>query len=370
VVLEALEQNNQYIYFENFNIQKNQSIGITCVFSSTASIPSKIYSHKGSWARIIQNQLIFLGYKNTKILDNQKDNWNDFDNIIIDHGMEYSGTYNLFSGLNDSIIKNLIHFINYKGNIFSLTHDIPDFSKIVENRLNNNSTSKNVSLIDLNILKEKCGKYKRFDFIHKSKTYLIGDSHAHSIYETGDFVHRNNGFTLYGTLKKRLKNILIYNDFNKLKLYFGNIDIRHHLMRKSNPEDSLKQLLKEYENQLLEFNTKDIEVSEVLPIENILRKIPQTGYYKGTPYYGTWEERTNLVKLFNSELKNLCEKNNWSLYKHPLIYKNNKGELDFKVMEKPQSIHISREFYRWNFESNKLNNFNRRDFLCKKTKFE
>ena len=31
------------------------------------------------------------------------------------------------------------------------------------------------------------------------------------------------------------------------------------------------------------------------------------------------------------------------------------GELTFDVMEKPKSVHISREYYRWNMEKNEAN---------------
>jgi hypothetical protein len=37
------------------------------------------------------------------------------------------------------------------------------------------------------------------------------------------------------------------------------------------------------------------------------------------------------------------------------MYFNHTNELTFAVMEKPKSVHISREFYRWDMESNKPN---------------
>ena len=48
----------------------------------------------------------------------------------------------------------------------------------------------------------------------------------------------------------------------------------------------------------------------------------------------------------------MCKRNNWKVYKHPDVYFNDKGELTFDVMEQPKSVHISREYYRWDMEKN------------------
>jgi len=117
-------------------------------------------------------------------------------------------------------------------------------------------------------------------------------------------------------------------------------------------------MLLEYEKQIKqikELGLKNVQLIEALPIENESRKLPKTGYYKGTPFAGTWEERTSIVDLFNNILNLICERNGWNLYKHPDVYKNEYGELKFEVMEKPKSVHLSREYYRWDFEKNVKN---------------
>lgn len=103
----------------------------------------------------------------------------------------------------------------------------------------------------------------------------------------------------------------------------------------------------DYELQLQDLGIEDIEVVQALPIEDVSRKLPKTGYYKDTPYFGTWEERTNLVKEFNELVVSMCARNEWKTWQHPACYKNSLGELTFDVMEKPKSVHIAREFYRW-----------------------
>jgi len=93
----------------------------------------------------------------------------------------------------------------------------------------------------------------------------------------------------------------------------------------------------------------------VLPIENESRPLPKTGYYKGTPFAGTWSERNALVNQINLGIDDMAKRNNWKVYKHPEVYFNAKEELTFDVMEKPKSVHISREYYRWNMETNQPN---------------
>ena len=85
----------------------------------------------------------------------------------------------------------------------------------------------------------------------------------------------------------------------------------------------------------------DVTLWELLPIENPERKVPKTGYYKGTAYYGSWEERTEARNVFMETLEASGKK----VFKWVDMLKNSKGELDFEHMEKPQSIHLSRASY-------------------------
>jgi len=98
-----------------------------------------------------------------------------------------------------------------------------------------------------------------------------------------------------------------------------------------------------------------IEVVHLVPIENESRPLPKTGYYKGTPFTGSWFSRSMLVWMLNKGIDDMCTRNNWKVYQHPDMYFNHTNELTFAVMEKPKSVHISREFYRWDMESNKPN---------------
>ena len=335
--------------FVDFNIDKSKKIGIDGV---TSSFSSRISSHKGAWPRLIKNQLYNIGYENVTVLS-KHDSWEDYDIMIIDHGMEFKGTFNLFGGANDDLYHRIKKFENYKGLILSLHIPMPDVGKLVRDRYKTGTEL--FKTLDDKIITEKCSNIDYFEIVTKTPNLVLGDSHSFSMYIPKFMVSRNDGLTMFGVLKRGLKSFILP-DVNNLILYFGNIDIRHHLCRQEYPEQALKDMLLEYEKQIKELNIKGrIELIQALPIENESRKLPKTGYYKGEPFAGTWEERTSLVHLFNSILEVICERNGWRCYKHSEKYLNELNELSFDVMEKPKSVHLSREFYRWNFDDNVLN---------------
>jgi len=47
--------------------------------------------------------------------------------------------------------------------------------------------------------------------------------------------------------------------------------------------------------------------------------------------------------------------NGWRIFHWPSNFLNSKGELDFEYMERPKSIHLSPQSYRWNLETDKFN---------------
>ena len=129
------------------------------------------------------------------------------------------------------------------------------------------------------------------------------------------------------------------------EFYFGNIDVRHHLLRQSDPEQAIRDLAKKYYEQLRNLDLAKVSVYELLPIEHESRVLPKTGYYKGTPFYGSWDQRNTARLVFKDEMRKLCAQGSVNLIEwvDPLL--NEKGELDFECMEKPKSVHLSRNSY-------------------------
>src|SRR6185436_7356275 len=123
-------------FFSYHQEPKESRIGITHLLSNITTKPG---SHKGGWTRILKCQLNHLGYQNVKILDN-KDSLLNFDTIIFDLGAEYSGTLNMFGGLDEKCYARLKEISQFKGNIFSWRNKLPNLSECFKSRANNSST--------------------------------------------------------------------------------------------------------------------------------------------------------------------------------------------------------------------------------------
>lgn len=155
--------------------------------------------------------------------------------------------------------------------------------------------------------------------------------------------------TLHGALKMGLKSFFPTDKvkFKQLEYYFGNIDIRHHLMRQDYPEQATRLLVQDYFSEAKKIAGEtgaEIKIYEPLPIENERRHIPKTGWYEKTPFYGSWEHRDTIRNVFiDQAIKE--QGNGVTFFRWCEKLKNNIGELDFKYMEKPQSVHLSREHY-------------------------
>ena len=320
-------------------------------------------SHKAGWSWLWANQLKYYfaqlgeGDVEIKVLHNEE-SWDGYDLIYLDHGMEFNGeSLNLFGGAQDEPALRLGRLLSVDPlSLVSLDRAMPDYGALGKGRLK--ACSNVWRNTDWDAITAACGK---MDFMtqesmaeHIKLDHLaLGDSHTFSMYKPGMAVCRNDGQTMFGALKRGLKSFIepFGPQIKKLTLYFGNIDIRHHLMRQPDPAAALFAMLDEYEKQIKALNMDYVELISALPIENESRKLPKTGFYKGTPFAGTWEERTALVTIFNMRLEEICHCNGWEFYSHPNVYKNEKGELDFEVMEKPQSVHLARLYYRWDLEN-------------------
>jgi hypothetical protein len=180
--------------------------------------------------------------------------------------------------------------------------------------------------------------------IETTNRAIAGDSHAICMYRPTWFVNSVPFKTLHGALKEGLQTFI--EPHHKIaEFYFGNIDVRHHLNRLPNMEQRTRNLANRYHEQLVSLDLEEVSAYELLPIENESRILPKTGYYKGSPFYGSWEQRNKARLIFKDEMKNLCAKSrvNFIDWVDPLL--NNSGELDFECMEKPKSVHLSRNSY-------------------------
>ena len=88
---------------------------------------------------------------------------------------------------------------------------------------------------------------------------------------------------------------------------------------------------------------KEVYIYELLPIEDESRKLPKSGYYKNKPFWGTWEQRNRCRLLFRDYIEQFATRAKIIRWTDYLL--NKEGQLDFKHMEMPHSIHLSRGSY-------------------------
>jgi hypothetical protein len=123
----------------------------------------------------------------------------------------------------------------------------------------------------------------------------VGDSHTAAYAPKNSAVIRTNGLTLNGQIQENFEYVKSHiNEMNSCKgvtLSFGNIDVRHHIIRLGVDWKSMFAKYKMFGDSL----DCDVEYATPWPIEHEERKLPQTGFYKKQPFWGTREERSTLV---------------------------------------------------------------------------
>ncbi len=320
----------------------------TLITSPFTPVSSNIHSHRAAQAAIYAEQ---ISVENGGLvhLDRTGDihhDINSFDSIYVYHGNDWFGSLNLFGGMkNYGNIDNLIRFskIEKTKKVYSLWIDHPKYSEMLEPRLNGeiHPDWHKVDWENLKYIENNAITVREIETVNRA---VAGDSHAICMYRPGWFVNSVPFKTLHGALKEGLQTF-IEPHHEIAEFYFGNIDVRHHLCRQPDPEAATRDLANRYYTQLSQLDLAKVYAYELLPIEHESRVLPKTGYYKGTPFYGSWEDRNRCRLIFKDEMRKLCARGsvNFIEWVDPLL--NDRGELDFECMEKPKSVHLSRNSY-------------------------
>lgn len=311
-------------------------------------ISSKLSSHRAAQGVIYADQLVQQG-EDVVVSMSKDTDYSPYDKMFIYHGNDWFGTLNLFGGVKEfAAIKNFVNFSKFTGKVYSLIIPCPDYHTMLQERMKG-EYHLDWNDVDWDNLKKIQAEAEVVIPGNAYKNISIGDSHAICLYRPG-WINNSNPFkTLHGALKTGLDSFLTHDSYQHIEYYFGNIDVRHHLLRQSDPTQATKDLVAEYVKQaknLSESFNCQVSLYELLPIENESRSLPKTGYYKGTPFSGTQQERDVIRRLFKDELKLLTGSiNGVNVIEWVDKMINDKGELDFKFMEKPKSVHLSREYY-------------------------
>lgn len=348
-------------FLEDFKqLTHDMKIGITSLISN---ITTREGSHKGGWARLLKCQLINMGFSNITILDN-KNSLNEFDVIIFDLGAEYSGALNMFGGLDEKVFKRLNEIKDFKGFMYSWRNELPSVLALNGRRSNASTCEafKQTGETFLNEVQESLNKCQVFEHAYRTDGLLIGDSHTPSVWTPAFMIERRDGRTLKGMLEHKTINkyrkmfeIDMGHRLDKLQIHCGSIDIRHHVNRESSPDNLVISMATELINQMMQLSDAQLITTHTMGIEDESRELPKTGYFKGTPYFGTWEQRNRSREIFNAMMDGIVSADHNSMVvSFPKYFFDQSGKLRFEVMEKPQSVHLSPEHYRWDLDKNEL----------------
>ncbi|MGA1049069.1 MAG: hypothetical protein ACO3UU_13760, partial [Minisyncoccia bacterium] len=131
--------------------------------------------------------------------------------------------------------------------------------------------------IDLNVFNKRFGIDHQFTTINTiefaklhggvTRKLVRGDSHSLSVWKPGFGLDRTDGKTLHGFLKDADSLVEEWNQkYDEVILYFGNIDLRFHLMRQEKPFSSTVDLF----NRYVEFARKlnNATLVNLLPVEH------------------------------------------------------------------------------------------------------
>jgi hypothetical protein len=173
---------------------------------------------------------------------------------------------------------------------------------------------------------------------NKTRRCVIGDSHALSVWRPTFALDFTAGRTLHGFLKRNTPEE-INEKYDKVILYFGNIDLRFHLMRQPDPFSATVDLFTRYVQFAMKL--RNATVVNLLPVEHESRKIPGTGLYKKQPFFGTRLERMQLREVAND----IMEKSGLDVIEWPTEWIDEDGTKMLEILEMKQSVHLKPKHY-------------------------
>lgn len=326
------------------------------IYNPFTPIPKSEKSHIRGWSMMWAQRL------NAEIADKHT-NLLDFDNIYIDHGVNFSGALNLFGGFNEDIVANcynLMEAVENGSKLFSLDWNINtcDYITQIEKRIGAKTTS---SAVDENFLVRFAETLALAKTLEMEKLplekWIIGDSHTLAFSMPDQSITRLNGKTLYSAMEKEgfnnfIRGSLKPKNLKEITLCLGSIDIRFHCLRLN--QFTAKQFADRYANQvmLLQDNLGiPIKVCAPVPIEHEKRRLPKTGQYQGQNFYGDRWQRLKYTLDFIEYLDHYCL--DFEMVMPPKEWYLMDGQkYAEEIMELSSSVHIAPKNYRsilnWN----------------------
>jgi hypothetical protein len=290
--------------------------------SMMGNVGSTLNSQGGGYG-LIATKMIRNIFKDDQVdVNPDPETWYDYDGIFVCEGVNFvPGSFNVPGGPQPEHYKKMKAMAKYKGPVKFINNEF-DFEKFNERIKVDNPEFPIGQYVDL--------------FMHhgkNSRKAVIGDSHALSVWRPGYTLDFTPGRTLHGFLK-RVTPQEINEKYDETTLYFGNIDLRFHLMRQEKSFSATVDLFTRYVQFAMEL--KNCTLVELLPVEHESRKIPGTGLYKKQPFFGTRAERMDLREIANKIINDCGLK----VIKWPTDWVDEDGTKMLDILEQRQSVHL------------------------------
>lgn len=272
--------------------------------------------------RMLKDELLDGTYEGTVDVNVPPQEWNDYNTLLVCEGVNFvEGSYNVPGGPQPEHYEKIKAAAAFPGRIF-----------FINKRFDFEGFNKRLKIPDLTFAD---GHLSNTFLEHgwASKKAVIGDSHALSVWRPGYTLDFTPGRTLHGFLNRNTPE-QINERFDQVVLYFGNIDLRFHLMRQQKPFSATVDLF----NRYVEFarKLKNVTLVNLIPVEHESRKIPGTGLYKGKPFFGTRLERMELWETANK----IMNESDLKTIQWPEDWVDADGTKMLDILESKQSVHL------------------------------
>jgi len=282
--------------------------------------------HGGGYHHIIVRMMRDMWPDKEFTVNPEPETWSEYDQIYTLEGVNYAeNVFNFMGGPQPEHKLKLEAIASYQGQIFNI--DVPLDFNIFNKRIKLDHHFASATTIPLTK-----------GYAEEQRKAVIGDSHSLSAWRPGYGLRRSDGKTLYGFLNLAVVD-KINAAYDETVTYFGNIDLRFHLMRQPDPVKATIDLFSAYAN--FSNHLKNNTIVGLLPVEREDRKLPGTGLYKGEKFFGTRQERMNLREIAHNVLRQAEVK----FIEWPESWVDADGSAMFEYMEPKQSVHLKPKYY-------------------------
>lgn len=222
--------------------------------------------------------------------------------------------------------------------VLSLDVPVPNYAKFLSGRSD---------FTDQDLLPELIRLQERAKVLRSTDLGLdwvtVGDSHVAAWAPPGSMTAKNDGKTLWGEIRT---DFAITRQVLKecpqvrgITMVLGNIDVRFHMLRLGADWKMMYDKWKEFGDSL------DIEVEYSLPwpVEHEERPLPKLGQYKGQSFYGSRDERADLVL----QIRDYMDKKGMLTVSYPEAWLNiDPAQYAKTHMQKYKNVHLMPTRYR------------------------